>query len=55
MHFELRQQLKQSVENGERHLVINRGIIVHSNKNLSNPDSFLSGQYRYIVPQMTIA
>ena len=52
MHFELRQQLKQRRENGERNLIIDRGSIVHSNKKSSNPDSFLGGRNRYIVPKM---
>ena len=34
MHFELRQQLKQRKENGERNLIIDRGRIVHSNKKI---------------------
>ena len=40
MHFELKQQLKQRKENGERNLVIDRGRIVHYNKKSSNPESF---------------
>ena len=55
IHLELRQQLKQRKENGERNLIIDRGRIVHSNKKSSNPDSFLGGGNRCIVPQMIIA
>ena len=55
MHFELMQQLKQRKENGERNLIMHSGRIVHSNKKSSNPDSFLVGQNRYIVPKMIIA